>query len=166
MITNPCFMHLESKPKMIRNNSVQIKPLSQDSYDSWLNLWQGYLDFYNTDLPVSTTENTWQNLHNNEVPIYGFEAWSETQLVGIVHVMLHPSTWSQTESCYLHDLYVNESVRGKGIGRALIEAVYNFAHSRECNRVYWTTQEGNTASRLLYDQLADKTDMIQYRKNL
>ena len=59
---------------MIRNNSVQIKPLDKDSYDAWLKLWQSYLDFYNTDLPVSTTENTWQNLHNNEVPIYGFEA--------------------------------------------------------------------------------------------
>ena len=151
---------------MIKNSAIQIKPLSQDSYDIWLSLWQSYLNFYNTVLPISTTENTWQNLHNHEMPIYGFEAWLDNQLVGIAHVMLHPSTWSETESCYLHDLYVLSELRGKGIGRALIEAVYNFARSRECNRVYWTTQEGNTASRLLYDQLADKTDMIQYRKNL
>ena len=151
---------------MIRNNSVQIEPLNKNSYDNWLNLWQSYLTFYKTDLPISTTENTWQNLQDNEVPIYGFGAWLDNQLVGIVHVMLHPSTWSETESCYLHDLYVKEEMRGKGIGRALIEYVYEFARQQNCNRVYWTTQDDNTAARRLYDTLATKTDMVQYRKDL
>lgn len=151
---------------MIRNNSIQIEPLNKNSYDNWLNLWQSYLIFYKTDLPVSTTENTWQNLQDNEVPIYGFGAWLENQLVGIVHVMLHPSTWSETESCYLHDLYVKEEMRGKGIGRALIEYVYEFARQQNCNRVYWTTQDDNTAARRLYDTLATKMDMVQYRKDL
>lgn len=145
---------------------TQIQPLSQTNYDAWFDLWQKYLTFYHTELPISTTKNTWENLHDNDIPIYGFEAWINEDLVGIVHVLLHPSTWSETASCYLHDLYVEEQVRGKGVGRMLIEQVYEFARSKNCNRVYWTTQEGNTASRLLYDTLANKTDMIQYRKNL
>ncbi|WP_435978783.1 N-acetyltransferase family protein [Psychrobacter sp. DM4] len=151
---------------MTKNCSIQIKPLTKGNYASWLRLWQNYLTFYETALSAHITENTWQKLHDNEVPIHGFGAWIDDQLLGIVHVMVHPTTWSETESCYLHDLYVDKGVRGQGVGRALIEEVYSFARTKDCNRVYWTTQEGNTASRLLYDQLAIKTDMVQYRKNL
>lgn len=148
------------------NRSLKIVPLSKDNYELWLDLWQSYLRFYESSLPLETTNVTWHNLLDSNVPIYGFGAWQEDVLVGITHVVLHPNTWNTTECCYLEDLYVNESVRGQGVGRALIEHVYAFARQQNCNRVYWTTQEDNTAARRLYDTLATKTDMIQYRKNL
>ena len=148
------------------NHSLKIAPLTKNNYDAWLNLWQSYLTFYETSLPASTTESTWRNLLASNVPIYGFGAWQDDVLVGFTHVVLHPNTWNTTECCYLEDLYVNESVRGHGVGRALIEQVYEFARQQNCNRVYWVTQEDNTAARRLYDTLASKTDMIQYRKDL
>ena len=132
----------------------------------WLDLWQRYLVFYETSLSIATMETTWQNLLNSDVPIDGFGAWQGDTLVGITHVVIHPTTWNSTACCYLQDLYVSESVRGQGIGRALIELVYEFARNRHCNRVYWTTQEGNTTARNLYDTIATQTDMVQYRKNL
>ena len=148
------------------NHSVKIAPLNKNDYDAWLSLWQSYLNFYETSLPANTTESTWHNLLDSNVPIYGFGAWLDGTLVGITHVVLHPNTWNSTKCCYLEDLYVNESVRGHGVGRVLIEHVYEFARQQNCNRVYWTTQEDNTAARRLYDTLASKTDMIQYRKDL
>ena len=150
----------------MKNTSIKIAALSKDDYDVWLNLWQSYLTFYDTQLPSSTTQNTWHSLLDSDVPIYGFGAWQDDKLVGITHVVLHPNTWNTTECCYLEDLYVNEQVRGQGLGRVLIEKVYEFAHSKNCNRVYWTTQEGNTTARKLYDAIATQTDMVQYRKNL
>ncbi|WP_289047397.1 GNAT family N-acetyltransferase [uncultured Psychrobacter sp.] len=87
-------------------------------------------------------------------------------LVGITHVVLHPNTWNTTECCYSEDLYVSDAVRGQGVGRALIEQVYEFANNKNCNRVYWTTQEGNATARNLYDVIATQTDMVQYRKDL
>ncbi len=148
------------------NHSLKIALLNKSDYDAWLSLWQSYLTFYETSLPASTTESTWRNLLDSNVPIYGFGAWLDETLVGFTHVVLHPNTWNTTECCYLEDLYVSESVRGLGVGRALIEHVYEFARQQNCNRVYWTTQEDNTTARHLYDTLAIKTDMIQYRKNL
>jgi|SRR5690606_12985177 GNAT superfamily N-acetyltransferase len=150
----------------MKNTSIKITPLSKADYDSWLNLWQRYLAFYETSLPLSTTESTWRNLLDNNAPIYGFGAWQDDTLLGITHVVLHPNTWNMTECCYLEDLYVSEAVRGQGVGRALIEQVYDFANKKNCNRVYWTTQEGNTTARKLYDVIAIQTDMVQYRKNL
>lgn len=151
---------------MTNNPSIQIMPLAKYDYEGWLSLWRNYLKFYQTSVPLSTTEVAWRNLLDSSVPIYGFGAWKDDTLVGITHVVLHPNTWNSTECCYLEDLYVDESVRGQGIGRALIEQVYDFASKKNCNRVYWTTQEGNTTARALYDKLATKTDMVQYRKNL
>ena len=148
------------------NRSLKIAPLFNTDYEAWLNLWQSYLTFYESSLPLETTNVTWHNLLDSNVPIYGFGAWLDETLVGITHVVLHRNTWNSTECCYLEDLYVNESIRGHGVGRALIDQVYEFARQQNCNRVYWTTQEDNTAARRLYDTLATKTDMIQYRKNL
>jgi GNAT superfamily N-acetyltransferase len=150
----------------MENPSIKITPLSNADYDPWLVLWQCYLTFYETHLPMSTTDATWRNLLDSNVAIYGFGAWQDGTLVGITHVVLHPNTWDTTECCYLEDLYVSESVRGQGVGRALIEQVYDFARQKNCNRVYWTTQEGNTTARSLYDTIATQTDMVQYRKNL
>jgi GNAT superfamily N-acetyltransferase len=148
------------------NSSIKIKPLGLADYESWLHLWQKYLTFYETSLPSSTTETTWCNLLNNDVSVYGFGAWKDGVLVGITHVVMHPTTWSSTACCYLQDLYVDELVRGQNIGRLLIEAIYRFADEKGCNHVYWKTQESNTTARSLYDTIATLTDMVQYRKNL
>lgn len=153
------------------NQALRLAPLRQADFDAWLRLWQSYLSFYQTDLPMSTTEKTWQNLLDNTIPIYGFAAYLKIsnqpeQLVGFTHVVLHPNTWNTNECCYLEDLYVDEGVRGLGVGRALIEHIYDFASMKGCNRVYWTTQEGNAPARKLYDSLAQMTDMVQYRKDL
>lgn len=145
---------------------LDIKPLVNEHYQNWFALWQQYLDFYNTGLDDSITTNTWQNMINNNVPVYGFGAWQGDALLGIVHVVLHPNTWNTTDCCYLEDLFVNNAVRGQGIGRSLIEYVYQFAGSKNCNRVYWVTDKNNTAARHLYDSMAHLTDMIQYRYNL
>lgn len=151
--------------------TIEILPLYSANFDAWLVLWQGYLTFYETNLPMCTTETTWHNLLDATIPIYGFGAFllqegNEDKLVGFTHVVLHPNTWNTSECCYLEDLYVDEAMRGLGVGRALIEHVYDFASMKGCNRVYWTTQESNATARKLYDRLAVQTDMVQYRKDL
>ncbi|WP_201547761.1 GNAT family N-acetyltransferase [Psychrobacter sp. Pi2-1] len=150
----------------MKHSSVKIKLLAHKDYASWLNLWQNYLRFYETSLPMSIIDATWHNLLNNDIPIYGFGAWKDDILVGFTHVVLHPNTWNTTDCCYLEDLYASENMRGQGVGRALIEAVYAFANEKNCNRVYWVTQENNTSARKLYDNIASLTNMVQYRKNL
>ena len=76
---------------------------------------------------------------------------------GLAHILLHRSTWSPTWYCYLEDLFVDPSHRGKGAGRALIEAVYREADAHQCTRTYWVTEETNATARALYDRMATKT---------
>lgn len=151
---------------MTSKSSITITPLVDSDYEAWLTLWQNYLSFYETSLAAETTDCTWRKIIDSEIAIYGFGARIAGVLVGITHVVLHPNTWNTTDCCYLEDLYVDGSVRGQGVGRTLIEYVYDFAKQRGCNRVYWTTQQSNTPARILYDHIASQTDMVQYRKDL
>jgi GNAT superfamily N-acetyltransferase len=85
-------------------------------------------------------------------------------LLGIVHYLYHRSCWTISDYCYLQDLFVAEPARGRGVGRALIEAVYGEARAAGASRVYWLTHETNASARALYDTLADRPGFIQYRK--
>ena len=147
-----------------------IQLLSEADYAEWYKLWQSYLTFYQTTLADDITAGTWSKLIDPKVPIYGFGAYKHSdegvELIGISHVVLHPNTWNNTDCCYLEDLYVDSAARGLGIGRALIQQVYQFAEERNCNRVYWVTDEDNITAHHLYNKLANKTDMVQYRKDL
>ena len=142
---------------------LSIRPLTTDHKPQWQQLWQGYLNFYQTELPSATTDNTWQKIVDENSPIFGFGAFESEKLIGFVHVVLHPNTWNTTECCYLEDLFVSEHGRGKGVGRALIEHIYQFAKAKNCNRVYWVTQATNHTARQLYDNIANETDFVQYR---
>lgn len=143
---------------------VSIRPVGEDERATWEPLWQGYLTFYKTTLPAENTDVAWKRLHAPDEPMFVLGAYVDGKLTGIVHYIFHRSTWTPGNYCYLQDLFVAESGRGHGVGRALIEAVYDKARQAGASRVYWLTQTTNTQARILYDQVADDSGFMQYRK--
>lgn len=142
-----------------------VRPFASDDREQWLALWQGYLDFYESDVPASVTDLTWNRLLDPEAPIHGLcAATTEGRILGIVHYLFHPVTWAAGPRCYLEDLFTSADARGRGVGRALIEAVYAAADLRGADQVYWLTQEFNATARRLYDQVATVTPFIKYRR--
>jgi GNAT superfamily N-acetyltransferase len=142
-----------------------IRALRPEDHTQWDLLWRGYLDFYETDVPADVTELTWRRLLDPEAPILGFcAAENDGTLLGIVHYLFHPVTWSAGPRCYLEDLFTTPEARGRGVGRALIEAVYTAADKRGADQVYWLTQDSNGTARRLYDQVATVTPFIKYRR--
>ena len=85
------------------------------------------------------------------------------KVVGFTHFLFRPSTWSINDYCYLEDLFVDSDIRGKGVGRALIDAVVERAQAKCAPRVYWTTQNGNSQARILYDSFGYPSEFVQYR---
>jgi GNAT superfamily N-acetyltransferase len=131
----------------------------------WAELWHAYLDFYDTQLPAEIYEHTWRRLTAAESPIRGLGArlGSDTApLVGIVHYLFHAHAWTPREVCYLQDLFVDDTVRGRGFGGKLIAAVADIARARGCHRLYWTTKEDNATARSLYDRIARFNGFIRY----
>jgi GNAT superfamily N-acetyltransferase len=144
---------------------VLVTPLRPEDRERWTVLWRAYLDFYETSLPAQVYEHTWHTLLDPDGPIYGFGARQDSAtapLVGIAHYLFHPHAWSPKEVCYLQDLFVDPALRGKGVGRVLIERVAAVAYARNCLRLYWTTKDDNAVARRLYDRLAQFKGFIRY----
>lgn len=146
--------------------SIEIRPLAAGDFAHWEPLWQGYLAFYKASVPDNTTRLSFSRLTGGVEPMGGFLAWSGERAVGMVNWIMHRSTWTPGDYCYLQDLFAAPEARGQGVGRKLIEAVYAEAAARGCSRVHWLTQEGNAEARLLYDRIAERSGFIQYRKLL
>lgn len=147
--------------------NFEIRPLADADRDAWEPLWRGYLDFYETKLAPEVTATTWSRLMRDGEDPNGFCAVEgRGRLVGIVHYLFHRSCWSEGDYCYLQDLFVAPDLRGGGVGRALIEAVYAAADQRGASQVYWLTQHFNDTARRLYDRIGDLTPFIKYTHSL
>ena len=145
-------------------HSVEIKPVESDDFPIWLPLWKGYQRFYEAEIPEAVTLKTWARFLDPAEPMHAAIAMSGDQALGLVHSIYHRATWTTGDYCYLQDLFVADGVRGGGVGRALIEHVYEEARRRGASRVYWTTHESNHAAMKLYNRIADRTGFHQYRK--
>jgi GNAT superfamily N-acetyltransferase len=144
---------------------VAIRRLEAQHKEAWKSLWRGYLEFYEASVAPEVTEATWRRIIDPAGPIHSFGAFGQRDhLVGIVHYLFHPVTWSLSPRCYLEDLFVDPKARGLGAGRALIEAVYRAADDAGADQVYWLTAESNRTARQLYDRIGQVTPFIKYRR--
>lgn len=141
-----------------------IRSVTAADHAAWLPLWQAYQRFYAASIDVETSAVTWRRFLDPDEPLHATLAWRDGVAVGLVHWIFQRTCWSVSDNCYLQDLYVSETQRGGGIGRALIEHVCAAARDAGASRVHWLTQETNYAGRLLYDRLAERSGFIQYRR--
>lgn len=144
-------------------STVTIRPLVAADFSAWEPLWQGYLAFYGSSLSPEVTDLTFARLTGGAEPMGGFIAERDGQAVGIVNWVMHRTTWSVRDICYLQDLFVLPAIRGAGAGANLIEAVRALAERKKCFRVYWQTHESNETAMRLYDKVATKSGFLVYR---
>ncbi len=147
-----------------------IRPVTRADYTRWMPLWDGYNAFYGrageTALAPEITAMTWARFFDPYEPVQALVAESEGQLIGLTHFLYHRLTTAVAPACYLHDLFTTDAARGKGVGRALIDAVYREAAQAGAGRVYWLTHETNHTAMRLYDTMATKSGFVVYRKDL
>ena len=143
---------------------MKIRMAHADDFAQWVTLWKGYQVFYKTNIAEATTDTTWSRFLDPAEPMYCAVAEVDGKLIGMVHYIFHRSCWTEGDYVYLQDLFAAPEMRGKGVGRALIEHVYAVAKAQGGNRVWWLTHETNCDAMHLYDKMADKSGFIQYRK--
>ena len=147
-------------------SALSIRLLRREDQPGWRPLWDGYNAFYGrsgeTALPESITSQTWERFFDPAEAMHALVAEHEGQVVGLVHYLFHRSTTRMHDVCYLQDLFTLQSMRGKGVGRHLIEAVYEAARQKGSNRVYWHTFDTNLPGRALYDKMTTYTGAIMY----
>ena len=149
---------------------LTVRTVTRADYDQWLPLWEGYNAFYKrvgaTAVPLEMTNLTWDRFFDGYEPMHALVAEQDGKLVGLVHYLFHRNTTMAGPVCYLQDLFTAPETRGKGVGKALIEAVYAKAKAAGSPRVYWHTQETNKTAMRLYDYVATHSGFVVYRKDL
>lgn len=142
-----------------------IRPLTAADFAPWEQLWLAYLRFYRADVANDVTAATFRRLCDQTDGMIGLVAVDDQgALVGLAHLVFHPSTWSADPYCYLEDLFVAPAVRGTGTAAQLLEAAFAEAHRRGAARTYWETQEFNAPARSLYDKVAHRTSFVVYER--
>jgi GNAT superfamily N-acetyltransferase len=147
---------------------LSIRLVRREDFDQWRPLWDGYNAFYGrsgaTALSPEITRMTWARFFDGYEPVHALVADSGGALIGLTHYLFHRSTISIEPTCYLQDLFTSHAARGKGVGRALINGVYDQAKLAGAGRVYWQTHETNRTAMQLYDKVADRSGFVVYRK--
>jgi GNAT superfamily N-acetyltransferase len=150
------------------SGELTVRFVTRQDYDRWLPLWDGYNAFYGrsgaTALAPEITHMTWARFFDAYEPVHGLVAESRGKLLGLTHYLFHRSTTAIEPTCYLQDLFTSEAARGKGVGTALIQGVYQQAKLAGSPRVYWQTHETNGPARRVYDALAEHAGFIVYRR--
>lgn len=151
-------------------SALLIRPLAASDLAAWRPLWDGYNAFYGrageTALPEERTRILWERLLDERVPMNALVAELDGDLVGLSHFLFHLSTTRPAGVCYLQDLFTAPALRGKGIGRALIEATAAAAKAQGSERLYWQTHETNATGRALYDRVAEFKGFIVYGRDV
>ena len=147
-------------------SELTIRAATAADFDAWLPLWRAYQAFYKVDLPEATNRTTWQRLLDPAEPMHLALAELGGKVAGIVHFIEHRSCWSEANDVYLQDLFTAPGLRGKGVGRALIEHVCARARALGCAEVHWLTHETNTQAMALYDKMAQRPGFVQYSIDL
>jgi len=149
--------------------ALTVRPLQPGDRAAWHLLWEGYNAFYDraddTALASEISETTWRRFLDPAEPMFCLMAEDQGQVVGLAHFLFHRSTTRIEPVCYLQDLFTSPSARGRGVGRALIEAVHAQARDAGARRLYWQTRANNVQARALYDKVAQHHGFIVYSRD-
>lgn len=146
---------------------MTIRELRREDYEGWIDLWSEYLSFYRAEVGEQITRATFERLCDETDGMFALVAvGGDAALIGLAHSVVHRSTWTLEDHCYLEDLFVARASRGSGAARSLIEATALAARERGVKRLYWHTQQFNGAARSLYDTVGRLTSMVLYERDV
>ncbi len=152
---------------MKEGTSIEVRRIRPKDRAEWLPLWNAFFAFHGRELPAAITASAFERLCDPAQAVHGLVAADcDGGLVGFAAYIFHEETVTIGPACYLKHLFTREDARGRGVGRALILAVYAAAEQAGAERVTWLVREDNAAAMRLYDILATRTGLVQYRKDL
>ncbi|TRL38283.1 GNAT family N-acetyltransferase [Rhizobium straminoryzae] len=145
--------------------SLIIREARAGDEAGWRRLWAAYVDFYQVDISEAVTASTWSKILSPDSALFLRVAEREGRIVGFALCLTHEGSWILGRDCYLEDLFVDASERGKGVGRALLDDLVALSKEHGWSRLYWHTAETNVTARKLYDSYVASDGHLRYRIN-
>jgi GNAT superfamily N-acetyltransferase len=144
--------------------SIAVRPIAEPDLEALLPMIAAYQRFY--EVEDIDTERNRSFFRRFVVPgddgiMLG--AWRSGELLGYACLYWTFTSLIPAKTVLMNDLYVAETARGQGIGRALIEASAEIARERGAAQLAWVTAPNNATAQRLYDSTgASRQDTIEY----
>jgi len=102
---------------------------------------------------VATEEGLRESLFGNRPAAEVILAFLSGRPVGFALFFHNFSTFRGRQGLYLEDVYVDEDVRGRGIGKRILAELARIAVERRCDRFEWAVLDWNTPAIDFYKSL-------------
>jgi GNAT superfamily N-acetyltransferase len=147
---------------------IQIAPITGEEFEQLLPLIGAYQRFYEVeDIDEARNRTFFRRFLAPSEDGMLLGAHEDERLVGYACLYWHFSSTLAAETVLMNDLFVDASVRGKGVGRALIEATATVARERGAAHVEWATAPDNHTAQRLYDSTgAERSEWVEYELGL
>lgn len=145
-------------------DAIEIAPIGGDEYEELLPLIAAYQRFYEVEeIDAERNRAFFRRFLAPSDDGLLLGAHREGRLVGYACLYWHFSSLEAVETVLMNDLYVAEDWRGRGVGRALIEASAEVARERGAPYLEWATAPDNETAQRLYDATgAERSEWISY----
>lgn len=144
---------------------LTIRPATEADLDAALPLFAAYQRFYGVDAPDDARNRAFLTTHFLAPSDRGLLllAFEDDQLLGFANVYWTFESVAATEHAIMNDLFVVDAARGKGVGRALIDASVAAARDRGLPSLSWVTALDNRKAQRLYEQTgAERSVWFEY----
>ncbi len=149
-------------------DELRIEPVAESQFETLLPMIAAYQGFYEAeDIRTDRNRSFFRRfIAPSDVGML-IGAWRGNELVGYVCLYWHFSSTKAAETVLMNDLFVSESARGRGVGRALIEAGAAVARERGAAQLQWSTAPDNHTAQRLYDSTgAARSEWVEYELKL
>jgi GNAT superfamily N-acetyltransferase len=145
--------------------ATEIRPVEPEGLEELLPLIAAYQRFYEVDDPDDGRNREFfrRFLAPSDDGLILGAYDSAGKLLGYACLYWFFSSLRPSEAVLLNDLFVAAEARGRGIGRALIEASLAVARERGASHLEWSTAPDNRTAQALYDSTgAERSEWLSY----
>ena len=144
---------------------ITVGPVREEEFEALLPLIAAYQRFYEVE-DVDTDRNR-SFFRRFLAPSEDGELLAARDesggILGYACLYWHFSSTQAVETVLMNDLFVVAETRGRGIGRALIEASREVARRRGAAWLEWATAPDNHTAQRLYDSMtSEKSTWLEY----
>jgi len=143
---------------------TEIRPITAEEFPSVEPMLAAYQTFYEVeDIDPERNRAFFSRFLGGTEDGWLLGAFEDSKPLGFGCFYRHKSSLSATDVVLMNDLYVEEDARGRGIGRALIEAGVELAREWGASHLTWSTAPDNHTAQRLYDSTgAEKSTWLEY----
>ncbi|NRB40311.1 MAG: GNAT family N-acetyltransferase [Pseudomonadales bacterium] len=131
-----------------------IEEVSEKNIEDVLPLIRAYQEFYKvSDISDARNMEFFSQFGSGNSAGCQFLYRENSEVVGFATVYFSYTSTITAKVAVLNDLYTSPKMRGKGVGKKLIEHCREFAANNDAVRLQWVTAPDNEKAQKLYDSL-------------